>query len=117
VKRVLNFKGKFICLTLAESHVLGIHFACHCSLILFVVYVDVSQFSGYILTLPFSALLFSKFRFGWKMSVQAIPQKPSSKPDLCTFMVVAEKENSSALHFITALFDHSSLDCIGNQVS
>lgn len=83
VKRVLNFEGKFICLTLAESHVL--------------------------------ALLFSKFRFGWKMSVQAIPQKPSSKPDLRTFMVVAEKENSSALHFITALFDHSSLDCIGNQ--
>lgn len=83
VKRVLNFEGKFICLTLAESHVL--------------------------------ALLFSKFRFGWKMSVQAIPQKSSSKPDLRTFMVVAEKENSSALHLITALFDHSSLDCIGNQ--
>uniref|UniRef100_A0A6N2MB44 Methyltransferase type 11 domain-containing protein n=1 Tax=Salix viminalis TaxID=40686 RepID=A0A6N2MB44_SALVM len=83
VKRVLNFEGKFICLTLAESHVL--------------------------------ALLFSKFRFGWKMSVHAIPQKPFSKPDLRTFMVVAEKERSSALHLITALFDHSSLDRIGNQ--
>ncbi|KAJ6302356.1 hypothetical protein OIU77_016443 [Salix suchowensis] len=59
VKRVLNFEGKFICLTLAESHVL--------------------------------ALLFSKFRFGWKMSVHAIPQKPFT------------------------LFDHSSLDCSGNQ--
>ncbi|KAJ6314990.1 hypothetical protein OIU78_018469 [Salix suchowensis] len=64
VKRVLNFEGKFICLTLAESHAL--------------------------------ALLFSKFRFGWKMSVHAIPQKPFSKPDLRTFMVVAEKERSSA---------------------
>ncbi|KAG5254300.1 methyltransferase protein [Salix suchowensis] len=83
VKRVLNFEGKFICLTLAESHVL--------------------------------ALLFSKFRFGWKMSVHAIPQKPFSKPDLRTFMVVAEKERSSAVHLITALFAHSSLDCSGNQ--
>ena len=69
------------------------------------------------MALPFAALLYSKFRFGWKMSVHAIPQKPFSKPDMRTFMVVAEKERSSALHLITALFDHSSLDCNGNQVS
>ncbi|KAJ4846031.1 hypothetical protein Tsubulata_002546 [Turnera subulata] len=68
VKRVLKLQGKFICLTLAETHVLD--------------------------------LLFSKFRFGWKMSVQAIPQKPSSKPSLQTFMALGlrealEKENQT----------------------
>ncbi|WCJ33167.1 eEF1A lysine and N-terminal methyltransferase [Euphorbia peplus] len=85
VQRVLVLGGKFICLTLAESHVTG--------------------------------LLFSKFRFGWKMSVHAIPQKPSSKPSLCTFMVVAVKEKSTELNMITSLFDHASLHCIGNQAA
>ncbi|KAF2288904.1 hypothetical protein GH714_022663 [Hevea brasiliensis] len=85
VQRVLKSGGKFICLTLAESHVLG--------------------------------LLFSKFRFGWKMSVHAIPQKPSSKPRLCTFMVVAEKDISTDLLQITSSFDHRSLDCSGNQAA
>lgn len=83
VKRVLKSGGKFICLTLAESHVLG--------------------------------LLFSKFRFGWKMEVHGIPQKPSSKPGFQTFMVVAKKESSTALHQIISSFDLSSLDCHGNQ--
>lgn len=83
VKRLLKSGGKFICLTLAESHVLG--------------------------------LLFSKFRFGWKMSVHAIPQKSSSAPSLQTFMVVADKENSSVVLQITSSFDHSSLDCNKNQ--
>ncbi|KAK2644013.1 hypothetical protein Ddye_019208 [Dipteronia dyeriana] len=83
VKRILKSGGKFICLTLTESHVL--------------------------------ALLFAKFRFGWNMSVHAIPQKSSSKRSLQTFMVVAEKENSSILHQIASLFNHSSLSCNGNQ--
>ncbi|KAL9411310.1 hypothetical protein AB3S75_044996 [Citrus x aurantiifolia] len=83
VKRLLKSGGKFACLTLAESHVLG--------------------------------LLFPKFRFGWKMSVHAIPQKSSSEPSLQTFMVVADKENSSVVLQVTSSFDHSSLDCNKNQ--
>ncbi|KAK9183511.1 hypothetical protein WN944_026664 [Citrus x changshan-huyou] len=83
VKRLLKSGGKFVCLTLAESHVLG--------------------------------LLFPKFRFGWKMSVHAIPQKSSSEPSLQTFMVVADKENSSVVLQVTSSFDHSSLDCNKNQ--
>ncbi|KAF3579331.1 hypothetical protein DY000_02029898 [Brassica cretica] len=73
-KRVLKPGGKFICLTLAESHVL--------------------------------ALLFSSFRFGWKMTVHSISQKRSS---LKTFMVVAEKEKSTVLHEIASSFDLLSL--------
>uniref|UniRef100_F6GWD0 Methyltransferase type 11 domain-containing protein n=1 Tax=Vitis vinifera TaxID=29760 RepID=F6GWD0_VITVI len=83
VKRVLKSGGKFIGLTLAESHVLG--------------------------------LLFSKFRFGWKMSIHVVSQKPSNKPSLLTFMVVAEKESSTVLHQITTSFARSSLDLNGNQ--
>ncbi|KFK31188.1 hypothetical protein AALP_AA6G079900 [Arabis alpina] len=81
-KRVLKPGGKFICLTLAESHVL--------------------------------ALLFSKFRFGWKMVVHSIAQKRSN---LKTFMVVAEKENSVVLHEINASFDLLSLGGNGSQAS
>ncbi|AEC08579.1 S-adenosyl-L-methionine-dependent methyltransferases superfamily protein [Arabidopsis thaliana] len=73
-KRVLKPGGKFICLTLAESHVL--------------------------------ALLFSRFRFGWKMNVHSIAQKRSK---LKTYMVVAEKENSVLLHEITSAFELVSL--------
>ncbi|XP_050372239.1 uncharacterized protein LOC126790137 [Argentina anserina] len=83
VGRVLKTGGKFICLTLAESHVL--------------------------------ALLFPKFRFGWKISVHAIPHKPSSKPSLQAFMVVAVKEMSTELQEITSLFNKSSLACRGSQ--
>ncbi|KAM7261401.1 hypothetical protein ACFE04_008768 [Oxalis oulophora] len=85
VKRVLKSGGKFVCLTLAESHVV--------------------------------ALLFSKFRFGWKMSVHDIPQQKSNKPGLQTFMVVAEKENSTVLNQITSSFEHLSLSSSGNQVT
>ncbi|XWS35164.1 hypothetical protein CRYUN_Cryun21dG0102300 [Craigia yunnanensis] len=85
VKRVLKSRGKFICLTLAESHVLG--------------------------------LLFPKFRFGWNVSLYAIPQKPSSKPDLQTFMVVAEKESSNELHQIMSSFSHFSVGCNPHQAS
>ncbi|KAH9649742.1 methyltransferase 11 domain-containing protein [Citrus sinensis] len=76
VKRLLKSGGKFVCLTLAESHVLG--------------------------------LLFPKFRFGWKMSVHAIPQKSSSEPSLQTFMVVADKENSSVV--LQAFGIHEALE-------
>ncbi|GFY81620.1 S-adenosyl-L-methionine-dependent methyltransferases superfamily protein [Actinidia rufa] len=84
VKRVLKSGGKFICLTLAESHVLG--------------------------------LFFPKFRYGWKMSLHVIPQKPSDKPNLHTFMVIAEKEKSAVLQQISSAIIPSSLDCYGNQV-
>ncbi|WVZ26536.1 hypothetical protein V8G54_005080 [Vigna mungo] len=85
VKRVLKPGGKFVCLTLAESHVLN--------------------------------LLFSKFRLGWKMSVDAIPLKSSGKPSLETFMVVVEKELSTVVHQITSLLHNSSLNCNSKQVS
>ncbi|KAK7348729.1 hypothetical protein VNO80_23371 [Phaseolus coccineus] len=85
VKRVLKPGGKFVCLTLAESHVLN--------------------------------LLFSKFRLGWKMSVDAIPLKSSGKPSLQTFMVVVEKELSTTVHQITSLLHNSSLNCNSKQVS
>uniref|UniRef100_A0A7C9A2R3 Methyltransferase type 11 domain-containing protein n=1 Tax=Opuntia streptacantha TaxID=393608 RepID=A0A7C9A2R3_OPUST len=83
VKRVLNEGGKFICLTLAESHVLG--------------------------------LLFPKFRFGWEMTLHCISQKPSSKPSLSTFMVVAVKGSSAVVDQIMSSFDHSSIDCNREQ--
>lgn len=83
VKRVLKTGGNFVCLTLAESHVLG--------------------------------LLFPKFRFGWEMTIHCIPQKPSSKPSLNTFMVVAVKGDSSAVDPIRLSFDDSSIDCNSEQ--
>ncbi|KNA05602.1 hypothetical protein SOVF_188840, partial [Spinacia oleracea] len=83
VKRVLKPGGKFICLTLAESHVLG--------------------------------LLFPKFRIGWKITLHCIPQKPSSKPSLNTFMVVAVKGDSSVVDEIVSSFDQSSIDCNKEQ--
>ncbi|XP_058180960.1 uncharacterized protein LOC131299431 isoform X2 [Rhododendron vialii] len=83
VKRVLKSGGKFICLTLAESHVLG--------------------------------LLFPELRYGWKMSVHVIPQKRTDKPNLHTFMVIAEKQKSLVLLQISSAINQSSLDCLGNQ--
>ncbi|XP_022146935.1 methyltransferase-like protein 13 [Momordica charantia] len=83
VKRVLKPGGKFICLTLAEAHVLG--------------------------------LLFPKFRFGWKMSIHVIPQKPPSKPNFQTFMVVVEKNESTTWHQIESSLNFSLLDSRGNQ--
>ncbi|XP_028759564.1 eEF1A lysine and N-terminal methyltransferase [Neltuma alba] len=83
VKRVLKSAGKYVCLTLAESHVLDI--------------------------------LFSKFRIGWKMTVDAVPMESSTKPSLQTFLVVAEKEISTLVHQITSLLDNSSLQCNSKQ--
>ncbi|KAG5015370.1 hypothetical protein JHK85_021506 [Glycine max] len=85
VKRVLKPGGKFVCLTLAESHVLN--------------------------------LLFSKFRLGWKMSVDAIPLKSSGKPSLQTFMVVVEKELSTLVHQITSLLHNSSLHNLQEELT
>ena len=65
--------------------------------------------------LPFSGLLFPKFRFGWKMSVDSIPLKSSSKPGLQTFLVVAEKELSAMAHHITSSL-HDSFICDSRQV-
>ncbi|CAI9776988.1 unnamed protein product [Fraxinus pennsylvanica] len=85
VKRVLKVGGKFICLTLAESHVLE--------------------------------LLFPKFRFGWKLSLHAIPLQPSRnhRPQLQTFMVIAEKDNSTVVAQVSSFIDPSSIEYSGNQ--
>lgn len=64
----------------------------------------------------FTGLLFRKFRFGWKTGLHAIPQEPSDKPSLLTFMVVIEKESSSVVHQIACSFDQCSLDYNKNQV-
>lgn len=82
VKRVLNDGGKFICLTLAEAHVLG--------------------------------LLFPKFRYGWSVSLEDIPQKASKKPSLTTFMLIAKKESSLGLQQVTSSI-HSSTGLYGDQ--
>ncbi|KAJ9541614.1 hypothetical protein OSB04_028120 [Centaurea solstitialis] len=78
VKRVLKEGGKFICLTLGESHVLG--------------------------------TLFPKFRYGWKISIHVLPQKPSKRSSLRTYMVVAEKASPTTLQTISTSFDHDTLD-------
>ncbi|XP_054805019.1 uncharacterized protein LOC129308061 isoform X2 [Prosopis cineraria] len=83
VKRILKSGGKYVCLTLAESHVLDI--------------------------------LFSKFRIGWKMTVDAIPLESSGKPNLQTLIVVAEKEISTLVHQITPLLHNASLQCNSKQ--
>lgn len=85
VKRVLKVGGKFICLTLAESHVLE--------------------------------LLFPKFRFGWKLSLHAISLQPSRnhRPQLQTFMVIAEKDNSTVVSQVSSFIDQSSIEYSGNQ--
>ncbi|KAI3853853.1 hypothetical protein MKX03_001181 [Papaver bracteatum] len=83
VKRVLRTGGTFVCLTLAESHVLG--------------------------------LLFSKFRFGWKMNLHVVPSKPSNKPTFRTFMVIAEKDKLADSYQIKSSFEQASLDCDKNQ--
>lgn len=64
----------------------------------------------------FSDILFSTFRLGWKMSVDAIPSNPSSKPSLQTFMVVVEKELSTTVHQITSLLHNTSLHRNSEQV-
>lgn len=78
VKRVLKEGGKFICLTLGESHVLG--------------------------------MLFPKFRYGWKINIHVLPQKPSRRSSLRTYMVVAEKASPTTLETISTSFDHDTLD-------
>lgn len=50
------------------------------------------------------------------MTIHCIPQKPSSKPSLNTFMVVAVKGDSSAVDPIRLSFDDSSIDCNSEQV-
>ncbi|KAF3794158.1 Methyltransferase-like protein 13 [Nymphaea thermarum] len=68
VKRVLTLGGKFICLTLAESHVVE--------------------------------LLFSKFRFGWKIDVKPVTLEASGNHGFQTFLLVATREKSSTLDLI-----------------
>ncbi|KAL6580734.1 hypothetical protein OROMI_006657 [Orobanche minor] len=95
VKRLLKAGGKYICLTLAESHILELIFFHH-------------DFS--------SDLLFPKFRFGWKMSLYAIAQEPSfGGPKLQTFMVVAEKEIYNVVSEITMIMDEYSVQFNGDQ--
>ncbi|XP_045821203.1 eEF1A lysine and N-terminal methyltransferase [Trifolium pratense] len=62
-------------------------------------------------------ILFSKFRLGWKMSVDAIPLNSSSESNHQTFMVVVEKELSTTVHQITSLLRNASLNCNSKQAS
>lgn len=50
------------------------------------------------------------------MSLHAIPQKPSKKPSLQTFMVVAKKDSSIVMHQVSSSFTRSTIDCSGDQV-
>lgn len=61
-------------------------------------------------------LLFSKFRFGWKMNLHVVPSKPSNKPTFRTFMVIAEKDKSADSYQIKSSVEQASLDCDKNQV-
>ncbi|KAL8106172.1 hypothetical protein AgCh_029834 [Apium graveolens] len=49
------------------------------------------------------------------MSLQAIPQKPSKKPSLTTFMLIAKKESSLGLQQVTSSI-HSATGSYGDQV-
>ncbi|XP_049932004.1 uncharacterized protein LOC116247429 isoform X2 [Nymphaea colorata] len=84
VKRVLTLGGKFICLTLAESHVVE--------------------------------LLFSKFRFGWKIDLKPVTLGASSNHGFQTFLLVALREKSSTLDLIVPSFNSSILEHKGNQI-
>lgn len=64
----------------------------------------------------FSGLLFSKFRFGWEVSIHIIPQKRSDNPNLRTFVLVAEKQTSVLPSQITPSFKPFSLDSKATQV-
>lgn len=65
----------------------------------------------------FSDLLFPKFRFGWKMSLYAVAQEPSSRNlKLQTFMVVAEKDSSTSVSDISSFVGKYSVESHGNQV-
>lgn len=50
------------------------------------------------------------------MSIHVIPPKPPSKPSFRTFMVVVEKDESTAWHQIESSLNFSSLDSRGDQV-
>ncbi|KAL8027142.1 hypothetical protein ABFX02_14G076000 [Erythranthe guttata] len=90
VKRILTHRRKYICLTLGESHVPDI-------------------FS--------SDLLFSMFRFGWKMSLYTISNEPSSENRnlRTTFMVVVEKDNGVSVPMISSFMDKYSVESHGTQ--
>ncbi|KAL9156065.1 hypothetical protein ABFS82_09G048200 [Erythranthe guttata] len=60
-----------------------------------------------------SDLLFSMFRFGWKMSLYTVPKEPSSK--LQTFMVVVEKDICASVSMISSYMDEYSVGSHGNQ--
>lgn len=63
----------------------------------------------------FLGLLFPKFRYGWSVSLEDIPQKASKKPSLTTFMLIAKKESSLGLQQVTSSI-HSSTGLYGDQV-
>ncbi|XP_020571393.1 methyltransferase-like protein 13 isoform X2 [Phalaenopsis equestris] len=83
VKRVVKSGGKYLCITLAESHVLG--------------------------------LLFKLFRFGWKTTIHALPNKPGNKTTFHTFMVVFLKDQLGAVNLIGSSFDQSIVACHTKQ--
>ncbi|KAM7460792.1 hypothetical protein LguiB_035851 [Lonicera macranthoides] len=64
---------------------------------------------------PVQSLLFPKFRYWWIVSLHDIPQKPSKKPSLQTFMVVAKKDSSIVMHQVSSSFTQTTIDCSGDQ--
>lgn len=108
----MNDGGKFICLTLAESHVLGMVVKNISLLALLSIFLLVPTL---FLFLIFSDLLLPKFRFGWKMSLNAVGPEPPSQPlKLQTFMFVAEKDSTSDVSDILSYLGEYSVE--NNQV-
>lgn len=64
----------------------------------------------------FVGLLLPEFRFGWEMTIQAIPNKPSSKSNFETFMVVIVKGKFATPTPIKSLFDDTALSFSTKQV-
>ncbi|KAK6145801.1 hypothetical protein DH2020_019670 [Rehmannia glutinosa] len=92
VKRLLKAGGKYICVTLVESKVLGLydHFL--------------------------SGLLFTRFRYGWKVNLYIIAPGPSSGDlNQQSFMVVAEKLVSTSISQISSFLDEYSVESHGSQ--
>lgn len=62
-------------------------------------------------------MFFPKFRYGWKINIYVLPQKPSKthKSSLRTFLVVAEKASPTTLQMVSTSFDPDILGS-GDQV-
>ena len=119
VRSILYQKQKGILKTnlqLAESEINGVSYSQSCLVFNMVRQMLMENFSFvYLIMCYFSGLLFPKFRYGWSLSLQAIPQKPSKKPSLTTFMLIAKKESSPELQKVSSSI-HSATGLYGDQV-